>query len=133
LANRNEGRVVGDLRFWLRHGQRDRLWIAAAGALTFVSLDIVRDHYVGIGRFTRATKSWSEIRDDAGFYFQAGLVVFGLIYLFFPLRNSQAKACRDCGEPHSGAGNPLACPLCNGTLEPLDGFYRRHPHHAREK
>jgi len=40
--------------------------------------------------------------------------------------------CPKCGTPYEGSGIGQFCPKCKIKLEPLRGFYKRHPEHSSE-
>jgi hypothetical protein len=110
---------------WIRVG------FSALLASLWVGAWVFKVHYVGQG-FGRGKLSWAEIFERADTLILWWVV--GTCAVSFLLRissNHRVQICRDCGQPHAGAG-ASRCPACNGILEPLKGFYRRHPQHAKK-
>lgn len=111
-----------------------RAWIAGLAAFASVTLILVTRRY-GLSSTRRlGSTTWEEIGASWYLYAMIGAVLFALFYFFLPdEKSTQVLVCRDCGEPRAGEGHSAVCPKCKGALEPLEGFYERHPQHARDR
>ncbi|WP_419781411.1 hypothetical protein [Maridesulfovibrio sp.] len=83
-----------------------------------------------------ATVFYRGVRSSlSGRWFDAGLgfcvILGGLLYKFPEKYHAQGTICPKCRAPfgveHGRAPKGGKCPDCNVDLEPIDGFYDRHP------
>lgn len=113
-------------------------WLAVGVSASLVGLAIagwvIKVHYFG-QRFSRGKLSWAEIGERADLLLLLWIVGTCVLWLIFLINTNSSSArvrvCRDCGRPSAKSSAPR-CPECQGTLEPLEGFYQRHPQHAKD-
>jgi hypothetical protein len=77
---------------------------------------------------------------DINVPFGGGLIILGFFFIWSSFRKKAIVAdkkardgkkvlmCMECVKPfYKNACLNLKCPICNGLLEDLEGFYERHP------